>query len=443
MEPRVTSLPSVCVAIPVKNGGMYLAEAIESVLAQTDVDLSVRVLDNGSDDDSLEIAQRYSSDARLTAGRNPSDIHFYGSLNRILAETDAEYFVPFAGDDRMLAGNLSRKVAALENTGAAFASSSATLIDAAGTPIGVAPDHGATPPLLEAPEFFRLLVPHNIVSCQSVVARSSALREIGGFDGRSIFASDWLTWMRLSLRGPVVTFAEQLIANRAHAQSGTNTYGSQGLNARDVPATLDHVFLDDALPPAWGQSRDALVAIAHATVAGELSRSGLTRVTQGWAGYLAMGQALARQPRSEQLQAGYDALLKAAGLDPPRAPYDAVARAPVDAVDAAALAATAHALMPLLARLVIAVEPDRLDAAMALLEPCFGTTELDVVVVPTADHRELIIPGCLVVARWGSELVAEAEDAGVPVHPYDIPDPFVQPPDASRWQTVDIQRCLP
>ena len=45
--------PSVCVAIPVKNGSAYLAEAIESVLAQTGVDLSVRVLDNGSDDDSL------------------------------------------------------------------------------------------------------------------------------------------------------------------------------------------------------------------------------------------------------------------------------------------------------------------------------------------------------------------------------------------------------
>jgi GT2 family glycosyltransferase len=443
MESRVTSLPSVCVAIPVKNGSRYLAETIESVLAQTGVNLSVRVLDNGSDDDSLELAQRYSSDPRLTAGRNPSDIHFYGSLNRILAETDAEYFVPFAGDDLMLAGNLSRKVEALENTGAAFASSSATLIDAAGTPTGVAPDHRATPSLLNAPEFFRLLVPHNIISCQSVVARSSALREIGGFDGRSIYASDWLTWLRLSLRGPVVTLAEQLISNRTHAQSGTSTYGSLGLNARDVPATLDHVFLDDALPPAWAKSRDVLVAIAHATVAGEVSRSGLTRVTQGWAGYLAMGRALARQPHDQQLRAGYDDLLKAAGLAPPRAPYDAVARAPVDAVDAAALAATAHAIMPLLARLVIATDPDRVDAVMALLEPCFGTTELDVVVVPTTDHRELILPGCLVVARWGSDLVEEAEEAGVPVYPYDIPDPFVQPPDASRWQTVDIQRCLP
>ena len=58
---RRGAMPSVCVAIPVKNGSAYLAEAIESVLAQTGVDLSVRVIDNQSDDDSLELAQRYAS----------------------------------------------------------------------------------------------------------------------------------------------------------------------------------------------------------------------------------------------------------------------------------------------------------------------------------------------------------------------------------------------
>jgi glycosyltransferase involved in cell wall biosynthesis len=440
---RADRAPSVCVAIPVKNGSAYLAEAIESVLAQTGVDLSVRVLDNGSDDDSLEIALGYTSDPRLTADRNPADIHYYGSLNRVLAESGADYFVPFAADDVMCPDNLRRKVQALEETGAAFANSSATQIDDAGTATGVGPDHVATPSLLAAPEFFRLLVPRNCVSCQSVVARSSTLREIGGFDGRSIYAADWLTWLRLSLRGPVVTFAEPLIANRIHAQAATTTYGATGLDARDVPSTLDHVFLDEALPAEWREWRDPMVAVAHVDAAVALSRVGLTRVAHGWAGYLAMGRALARQPRDPRMLANYDALLNAAGLVPPAAPYDAVAPAPADAGEAAAMAATADELAPLLGRLIIGVEPDELDAVMALLEPCFATTELDVVVVPTVDALELIVPGRLVIARWGSELVGQAEDAGVPVYPYDIPGPFEGPPDASRWQTVDVARCLP
>jgi glycosyltransferase involved in cell wall biosynthesis len=435
--------PSVCVAIPVKNGSAYLAEAIESVLAQTGVDLSVRVLDNGSDDDSLEIARGYTADPRVTADRNPADIHYYGSLNRVLAESDADYYVPFAADDVMRPDNLRRKVQALEETGAAFASSSATLIDEAGTATGVGPDHVATPPLLAAPEFFRLLVPRNCVSCQSVVARSSALREIGGFDGRSIYASDWLTWLRLALRGPVVTFAEPLVANRIHAHAATTTYGAAGLDARDVPSTLDHVFLDEALPAEWREWRDPMVAAAQVDAAVALSRVGLTRVAGGWAGYLAMGRALARQPRDPRLQANYETLLNAAGLVPPATPYDAVAFAPADAGEAAGLAATADELAPLLGRLIIGVRPNELDATMALLEPHFGATELDVVVVPTADALELIVPGRVVIAGWGSDLVGQAEDAGVPVYPYDIPGPFGGPPDASRWQTVDAERCLP
>ena len=435
--------PSVCVAIPVKNGSAYLAEAIESVLAQAGVDLSVRVLDNGSDDDSLEIALGYTSDPRLTADRNLADIHYYGSLNRVLAESDADYFVPFAADDVMCRDNLRRKVQALEETGAAFANSSAAQIDDAGTATGIWPNHLATPSLLAAPEFFRLLVPRNFVSCQSVVARSSTLREIGGFDGRSFYAADWLTWLRLSLRGSVVTFAESLIANRVHAQSGTSTYGAIGVDARDVPSTLDHVFLDEALPAEWREWRDPMVAVAHVDAAAALSAGGLTRVARGWAAYLAMGRALARQPRDPRIRADYDTLLNIAGLVPPAAPYDAVAPAPADAGEAATLAATVDELAPLLGRLTIGVDPDELDVVMGLLEPYFGATELDVVVVPTVHPLELILPGRLVIARWGSELVGQAEDAGVPVYPYDIPGPFEGAPDVSRWQTVDLAGCLP
>ena len=47
----------------------------------------------------------------MTAERNPVDVFYYGSLNRILARTQAEYFVPFAADDVMYPGNLARKVA--------------------------------------------------------------------------------------------------------------------------------------------------------------------------------------------------------------------------------------------------------------------------------------------------------------------------------------------
>ena len=50
---------SIAVIIPVYNGAMYLAEAIESVLAQTHPADEIIVIDDGSTDDSLAIARRF------------------------------------------------------------------------------------------------------------------------------------------------------------------------------------------------------------------------------------------------------------------------------------------------------------------------------------------------------------------------------------------------
>ena len=87
-----------------------------------------------------------------------------------------------------------------------------------------------------------------------------------------------------------------------------------------------------------------MVAVAHVDAARDMCGVGVTRVAQGWAGYLAMGRALARLPRNSSLLASYEGNVDAAGLVPPVAPYEAVACAPLDAADAAALAATVHEL---------------------------------------------------------------------------------------------------
>jgi glycosyltransferase involved in cell wall biosynthesis len=439
---------TVCVALPVRNGRAYFAEAIESVLAQEDVDLEVRVLDNGSGDDSLALARSYAArDPRVVVDANPFDIGYYGSLNRALAETECPYFVPFAADDVMYPGNLARKVAALQETGAALASSSADWIALDGAPLGrIVPDHRATPRLTAAPGFFRRLTPENAISCQAVVVRTAALRAIGGFDARSYYAADWLSWMRLSLRHDVVTLPESLIANRLHPSTITQTGNLAGLNGRDVPATLDHVFGDERVPDEWRALRDELVGQSHRLVAAALEADGIQRVEHGWAAYLALLRALARTPDDATLLADLDDVLTATGLVIPEFPAEVVAHAPLTAAGAAALAAGLQELGPLVGRAVLAVAPEDAEAAMAVLGPLFAgggpLEQLDVVVAPGATDAQLLLTGRLALIPWGSERVGTAEAACVPVYAYAAPDPFAVPPDAARWQTVDPAGCL-
>jgi hypothetical protein len=430
------------VAIPVKNGAAYLAEAIESVLAQEGADFTLHVVDNRSDDDSVDIARRYLTDPRVRVDVNQRDFQAYGSLNRILAETPAEYYVPFAADDVMHTGNLARKLDALRTTGAGFAHSSAETMDDAGTPTGLWPDHRETPLVTEPPGFFAHLAPFNAVSCQAVVARTAAMRGIGGFDARSHFAADWLSWMRLSLRWPVATLPDALVSNRYHHASGTSVFSASGIQARDVPATLDRVFTDPAMPAAWADRRDGLVAASYASAAQGLHDAGVRRLEQGWAGYMLMGRALARVPSDHAILAAYLNLVIESDLAAPSFPLEAVAQLPGPAEDLAGLAAGVRELDGLLGRVLIAVTPDHAQRAFAQLEPAFGETDIDVALVTTTDPLELLEPGRIALARWGSDFVAAAEARRVPVHPYGVPNRFDEPPNQTLWQTVDRDACL-
>jgi len=430
--------PTICVGLPVYNGADFMAEAIESILAQEGVDLQLRIRDNGSTDDSIEIAQRYAAeDPRVSTAVNEENVFYYGSLNRILADTDADLFVPFAHDDVMQPGNLAAKVAALERHEAAWAHSRAFHIDEHGTVNGYSPDISDIPEVLDPPGLFTKIAPYNRVWPQSVLARTEIVRAVGGFDARSLYAGDWLTWLRLSLRHRVVTLQEPLIAYRVHSGSGHLQSNRSGFNGRDLPATLDHVFRDPAMPPELHPLRDAMVAAIAAATARNLHADGVRRVEQGWAAYMIVGKALCRQPDDTGLRGMYHAMVGESGLTAPGIPFEGVTAAPESAEDAAGLAAGVAELGPLVERLAIAVHPDRVDDAMALLEPHFGDTELDVAVIPAEDARAVYRPGRLAIARWGSDAVLQAEAAGLPVHPYAMPDPFGQPPDPQKWETVD------
>ena len=213
---RPGATPSVCAAIPAKNGSAYLAEAIESVLAQ-----SARWISRSATPRTHGWRRAQPGGRRVL--REPHSRPRHDRRRVLRALCGRRRHVPRQPEPEAAGtGGYGRGVRLFGDA------------DRRGrhADLAVRPDHRATPRLLAAPGFFACSYPRSVVSCQSVVARSSTLCEIGGFDGRPPFCSDWLTWRRLSLRGPVVTLAEPLIANRMHPKSGTTNGVASGLNAR-------------------------------------------------------------------------------------------------------------------------------------------------------------------------------------------------------------------
>ena len=418
--------PRVCVVVPTRNRGSLIGESLDSVLTQVfDGNLEVLVIDNCSTDDTYERALEYADDPRVTVVRNERDVQFYGSLNRALYSTTADYFVPFADDDLMEQGNIARKVQLLEHHGAVFAHSSARRIDGEGRDVDVCPNHYAIPELAKPGEFFRRLVPFNGVNLQSAVIRTQVLRDIGGFDHRSVYCPDWLAFARMSLRGPVVTVADPLVVRREHAGTGTASADKAGIEARDVPAALGAMLRDPLVPTDVQHASSMLMVEACLRSAMVLAETGKHRLSEGFAAYQLAGRAMELMPFDPRPTQAHRDLIQLSGLTPPGPVFQAASREPENTDDAVALIESVLALRGHCSGLIVGTRAGQAERTVRILEQIIpGNLNVQVAEGMSAD--QLFTPGRVAFCSWGSSDVLDAEARGVPVQVRNWPDKFGQ-----------------
>lgn len=107
--------PLVSVIIPCFNAERWLAEAIDSCLQQTYSHLEIIVIDDGSTDNSLKIAQSYEK--KIICESVPDRGGNY-ARNRGFALSKGKYIQYLDADDYILPEKIERQVHLLEETGA-------------------------------------------------------------------------------------------------------------------------------------------------------------------------------------------------------------------------------------------------------------------------------------------------------------------------------------
>lgn len=106
-----TGLPLVSVVIPCFNAESYLAEAIESVLAQEFQSTEIIVVDDGSTDTSAEVAGSYGARIELIRQRNTG---ISGARNSGIARARGHLLAFLDADDLWPKGSLAARVGALD-----------------------------------------------------------------------------------------------------------------------------------------------------------------------------------------------------------------------------------------------------------------------------------------------------------------------------------------
>lgn len=96
----VNHVPALTLGLPVYNGEHYLAEALDSVLAQTFTDFELIISDNCSTDRTEEIAREYAArDRRIRFVRHPINEGSAYNHNFVIREARGEFFKWLSDDD--------------------------------------------------------------------------------------------------------------------------------------------------------------------------------------------------------------------------------------------------------------------------------------------------------------------------------------------------------
>ncbi|MEG0616541.1 MAG: glycosyltransferase family 2 protein [Oscillospiraceae bacterium] len=88
----------VSVVIPNLNGAGWLRDSIESIYAQTMQDFELIIIDNGSTDESLDIARSYVGKQGYTLYENTENTGFSAAVNKGIANAKGEYIMLFNND---------------------------------------------------------------------------------------------------------------------------------------------------------------------------------------------------------------------------------------------------------------------------------------------------------------------------------------------------------
>jgi glycosyltransferase involved in cell wall biosynthesis len=114
---NTASEPAVSIITPVHNGAQYLAECIESVLAQTYQNWDYTIVNNCSSDGTLEVAQHYAAkDPRIRVHDNQEFLQVVANHNHALRQVSpaSKYCKLVFGDDWLFPECLERMVALAE-----------------------------------------------------------------------------------------------------------------------------------------------------------------------------------------------------------------------------------------------------------------------------------------------------------------------------------------
>jgi glycosyltransferase involved in cell wall biosynthesis len=204
-QASVTGLVSVI--IPNYNHGRYLPDAINSVLQQRYEQVEIVVVDDGSTDDSRQIAARYGEQIRTIWQENQG---LSAARNNGLRAAQGEYIALLDADDMLEADFLTTLIGLLQaNPAADGVMCGYRFVDDGKNPLPQTERRELPPDALHT-----VLLDGNFLVPESILLRRYCYAVGGPFDETLRACEDWDMWLRISQQFTIISTPRLLSRHR-------------------------------------------------------------------------------------------------------------------------------------------------------------------------------------------------------------------------------------
>jgi glycosyltransferase involved in cell wall biosynthesis len=248
--------PTVSVCVPTYNGSEFLAESLDSILAQTFTDFELLIVDDQSSDQTLAIVAEYAAqDSRIKVIQNPQNLGLVGNWNRCIELAQGEW-IKFVFQDDLIAPTCLEKMLNAsdgerdivfcrrqflfsENTSAAIRQDFARFLEF----------DRAFPDFVQitAQAYCKTIISQPAVNIigepTSVMVRKRAFEQLGRFNPNLIQICDLELWHRVASNSGITFVREILATFRVHGASAT----AKNHAGRTYRMHMDCLILDHEL----------------------------------------------------------------------------------------------------------------------------------------------------------------------------------------------------
>jgi glycosyltransferase involved in cell wall biosynthesis len=217
--------PLVSIIIPVYNGANYMNEAIDSALAQTYENVEIIIVNDGSTDNTEEIALSYNDKVRYF---QKSQGGVASTLNVGISKMKGEYFSWLSHDDIYYPDKVKDEMLVLMKNDSKIAFCGWDVIDCNGEKINeILPGEKYPIEDLQKPLFALL---HGMIGGCGLLIHRSTFCQFGLFREDLLTTQDFDLWFRMMRSSRISCSNKILYATRVHSEQGSYKYKNEHRN---------------------------------------------------------------------------------------------------------------------------------------------------------------------------------------------------------------------